>query len=281
MLFGTGERIAQRVAALTENRFQIRFFPAGEVVPGLQVLDAVQAGTIEAGHTPVYYYIGKDPAFAFFTALPFGLNARQNLAWLKHGGGDQLAAELLRDYNIVGFPAGDTGAQMGGWFRNEIKGLDDLKGLKFRIAGLAGQVFQRLGAVPHTIVGVMPEGFAFPVNDSYWTPLRLDPSSYPEGQGPTLTVFAPRSRARVTAPRTYGAPPDAEIPTTVSCSLTSAASMAAIPASKSSSAPSIARVSARSPPAMMPKTISGVTPNVGRHSDASSTPSRPDVPAPT
>jgi TRAP-type mannitol/chloroaromatic compound transport system substrate-binding protein len=148
VLFGTGERLAQRVAALTENRFQIRFFPAGEVVPGLQVLDAVGAGTIEAGHTPVYYYTGKDPSFAFFTALPFGLNARQNLAWLRHGGGDALAAELFQEYSIVGFPAGDTGAQMGGWFRNEIRTVDELRGLKFRIAGLAGQVFQRLGVVP-------------------------------------------------------------------------------------------------------------------------------------
>jgi hypothetical protein len=148
VLFGTGERIAQRVAGLTENRFQIRFFPAGEVVPGFQVLDAVQANTIEAGHTPVYYYIGKDPSFAFFTALPFGLNARQNLAWMQHGGGNALAAELFRDFSIVGFPAGDTGAQMGGWFRNEIRTVEELRGLKFRIAGLAGQVFQRLGAVP-------------------------------------------------------------------------------------------------------------------------------------
>jgi TRAP-type mannitol/chloroaromatic compound transport system substrate-binding protein len=148
VLFGTGERIAQRVGALTENRFQIRFFPAGEVVPGFQVLDAVQAGTVEAGHTPVYYYIGKDPSFAFFTALPFGLNARQNIAWMQHGGGNQLAAELFREYNLVGFPAGDTGAQMGGWFRNEIRTVEELRGLKFRVAGLAGQVFQRLGAVP-------------------------------------------------------------------------------------------------------------------------------------
>src|SRR5215213_6382373 len=132
VLYGTGERITQRVAALTDNKFQIRFFAAGEIVPGLQVLDAVQVGTIEGGHTPVYYYTGKDPSFAFFTALPFGLNARQNLAWLSHGGGGELAAELLRDYNIIGFPAGDTGAQMGGWFRNEIKSIDDLNGLKFR-----------------------------------------------------------------------------------------------------------------------------------------------------
>ncbi|HYZ31161.1 MAG TPA: TRAP transporter substrate-binding protein [Crenalkalicoccus sp.] len=148
VLFGTAERMAQRVAAITDNRFQIRTFPAGEIVGGLQVLDAVQAGTIECGHTPVYYYIGKDPAFAFFTALPFGLTARQNLAWLNHGGGNALAEELFKDYNMHGIPAGDTGAQMGGWFRNEVKSLDDLKGLKFRIAGLAGQVFQRLGAVP-------------------------------------------------------------------------------------------------------------------------------------
>ncbi|MEN0073706.1 MAG: TRAP transporter substrate-binding protein DctP [Paracraurococcus sp.] len=151
VLYGTGDRIAQRVAQLTDNRFQIRFFAAGEIVPGLQVLDAVQAGTIEAGHTPVYYYTGKDPAFAFFTAVPFGLNARQNMAWLTQGGGGELAAELFKDYNIVGFPAGNTGAQMGGWFRNEIKSIDDLKGLKFRVAGLAGEIVRRMGAVPTQI----------------------------------------------------------------------------------------------------------------------------------
>jgi TRAP-type mannitol/chloroaromatic compound transport system substrate-binding protein len=151
VLYGTGDRIATRVAALTDNRFQIRFFAAGEIVPGLAVLDAVQAGTIEGGHTPVYYYTGKDPSFAFFTALPFGLNARQTLAWLNYGGGNALAEELFRDYGIIGFPAGDTGAQMGGWFRNEIKGPEDLKGLKFRIAGLAGEIFRRMGAVPTQI----------------------------------------------------------------------------------------------------------------------------------
>ena len=148
VLYDTGERIAQRVAQLTENRFQIRFFAAGEIVPGLAVLDAVQAGTIEGGHTPVYYYTGKDPSFAFFTALPFGLNARQNLAWLQYGGGNELAAELFADYGIHGFPAGDTGAQMGGWFRNEVRSVEELKGLKFRVAGLAGEIFRKLGAVP-------------------------------------------------------------------------------------------------------------------------------------
>jgi TRAP-type mannitol/chloroaromatic compound transport system substrate-binding protein len=151
VLYGTGERMAQRVAQLTDNRFQIRFFAAGEIVPGLAVLDAVQAGTIEAGHSPVYYYTGKDPSFAFFTALPFGLNARQNLAWLQYGGGNELAAELFKDYGILGIPAGDTGAQMGGWFRNEVKSVEDLKGLKFRVAGLAGEIFRKLGAVPTQI----------------------------------------------------------------------------------------------------------------------------------
>jgi TRAP-type mannitol/chloroaromatic compound transport system substrate-binding protein len=148
VLFGTAERIAQRVAQITDNRFQIRAFPAGEIVGGLQVLDAVQAGTIEAGHTASYYYVGKEPGFAFFTALPFGLNTRQLTAWLRHGDGGRLCSELYRDYNCVAIPAGDTGAQMGGWFRNEIKSLQDVNGLKFRIAGFAGNVFQRLGAVP-------------------------------------------------------------------------------------------------------------------------------------
>jgi TRAP-type mannitol/chloroaromatic compound transport system substrate-binding protein len=153
ILFGTAERVAQRVAEMTENRFQIRTFPAGEIVPGLQVLDAVQAGTVECGQTSPYYYVGKDPSFAFFSTVPFGLTARQMNAWMRQGGGNQLANELYRDYGVVGLPLGDTGAQMGGWFRGEIRGLQDLQGLKFRIAGLAGQVFQRLGAVPTVIAG--------------------------------------------------------------------------------------------------------------------------------
>ena len=148
VLFGTAERIAARVAAITDNRFRIQVFPAGEIVPALAVLDAVQAGTLECGHTAAYYYLGKDPSFAFFTAMPFGLNARMNTAWMNHGGGNELGAELFDGYNIHALPAGDTGAQMGGWFRNEVRSLADLNGLKFRVAGLAGQVFARLGAVP-------------------------------------------------------------------------------------------------------------------------------------
>ena len=147
VLFGTGDAIAKRVAQLTENRFRIRFFPAGEVVPGPQVLDAVQSGSLEGGHGPLYYFGGKDPSLNFFTAMPFGLNARQNLAWMQHGGGNALCNEVMAGFNTVAFPAGDTGAQMGGWFRNEVKNLDDLKGLKFRTAGMNGMLFNRLGAV--------------------------------------------------------------------------------------------------------------------------------------
>jgi TRAP-type mannitol/chloroaromatic compound transport system substrate-binding protein len=153
IIFGTAELIAKKVAAATDDKFQIRTFAAGEIVPGLQVLDAVQAGTVECGHTASYYYVGKDPTFAFETTVPFGLNTRQQMAWMYNGGGIELFREFLKDYNIVQFPAGQTGAQMGGWFRKEIKTVDDLKGLKFRIAGIAGQVLAKLGVVPQQIAG--------------------------------------------------------------------------------------------------------------------------------
>jgi TRAP-type mannitol/chloroaromatic compound transport system, periplasmic component len=150
-IFGTSELIAKRVAAITDNKFQIRVFAAGELVPGLQVLDAVQAGTVECGHTASYYYVGKDPTFAFETTVPFGLNARQQNAWMTNGGGLELTREFLKDYNIINFPAGNTGTQMGGWFRKEINTVKDLDGLKFRIAGIAGQILTKLGVVPTQI----------------------------------------------------------------------------------------------------------------------------------
>lgn len=152
-LFGAGELIARRVSELTNGKFQIRVFAAGELVPGLQVFDAVQQGTVECGHTVSYYYVGKDPTFAFETQLPFGLNSRQNNAWLYHGGGMELMREFCAGYNVVNFPAGNTGTQMGGWFRKEIKGLKDLEGLKMRIAGIAGRVLQPLGVVPQQLAG--------------------------------------------------------------------------------------------------------------------------------
>ena len=151
VLFGTLEKVSARVAQLTDGKFRIQVFPAGEIVGGLQVLDAVQAGTIEAGHTASYYYLGKEPAFAAFTAMVFGLNTRQLTSWLRYGGGNELCDELYRDYSIKPLSCGDTGAQMGGWFRNEITSIDQIRGLKFRIAGLAGQLFTRLGAAPTMI----------------------------------------------------------------------------------------------------------------------------------
>ena len=152
-IYGAGENITRRVAEITEGRFQIRIFAAGEIVPGLQVLDAVQNGTVECGHTASYYYVGKDPAFAFATALPFGLNARQQNAWMYHGGGMKAMAALFKDYQCIQIPGGNTGAQMGGWFRKEIKSVADLKGLKMRIGGLGGQVLARLGVVAQQIAG--------------------------------------------------------------------------------------------------------------------------------
>jgi TRAP-type mannitol/chloroaromatic compound transport system substrate-binding protein len=152
-IFGASDVIANRVAAATDGKFQIRTFAAGEIVPGLQVLDAVQNGTIECGHTASYYYVGKDPTFAFDCAIPFGLNARQQNAWMLHGGGVELMREFFKGYNIIQFPAGNTGAQMGGWFRKEIKTVDDLNGLKFRIGGWAGKVLTKLGVVPQQIAG--------------------------------------------------------------------------------------------------------------------------------
>ncbi|MBE9604621.1 TRAP transporter substrate-binding protein DctP [Acetobacteraceae bacterium H6797] len=148
ILFGTADHIARRVAQLTDNKFQIRTFPGGEIAPPFAALEAVQQGSVECCHTASYYYVGKEPSFAFFTALPFGLTSRQATAWLQFGGGKELAAELFGDYNAVFFSAGDTGAQMGGWFRKEVKSLADVQGLKFRIAGLAGQVFTKIGASP-------------------------------------------------------------------------------------------------------------------------------------
>lgn len=152
-LYGAADLFSKRVAALTGNRFQIRVHGPDEIVPSLQVLDAVQNGTVECGHTASYYYVGKNPAFAFDTALPFGLNARQQNAWMYVGGGMQAMRELFAEYGCVQFPAGNTGAQMGGWFRKEVKSLADLKGLKFRIPGIAGQVLAKLGVVPQQIAG--------------------------------------------------------------------------------------------------------------------------------
>src|SRR6201995_2429606 len=150
-LYGGAETMAKAVAEATDNKFQIQVFAAGEIVPGLQVLDAVQNGTVEIGHTASYYYFGKDPTFTFGTSVPFGPNMRINQAWYMLGGGREVLNDFYKSYNVISLLAGNTGCQMGGWFRKEINTVDDLKGLKFRIGGFAGRTMQKLGAVPQQI----------------------------------------------------------------------------------------------------------------------------------
>src|SRR5262245_42524863 len=152
-LYGAAEVFAKAVAEATDNKFQIQVFAAGEIVPGLAAADAVQTGTVEMCGTASYYYFGKDPTFALGCAVPFGPNARMINAWWYHGGGAELMNDFYKKFNIIGFPTGNTGAQMGGWFRKEIKDVSDLNGLKMRIGGFAGTVLAKLGVVPQQIAG--------------------------------------------------------------------------------------------------------------------------------
>src|SRR6476661_6836615 len=152
-IFGAAEVMSKRVAAATGGKFQIQVFAGGEIVPPFGVVDAVQNGTIQCAHTAPYYFWGKDPSFALDTAIPFSLNARQTNAWQLFGGGNELFEEFYKAYNIYRVPAGNTGAQMGGWFRKELKTVADLKGIKMRIGGMAGKVMEKLGVVPQLIPG--------------------------------------------------------------------------------------------------------------------------------
>jgi TRAP-type mannitol/chloroaromatic compound transport system substrate-binding protein len=152
-IFGAAEVFAKAVSDMTDGKFQIQVFSAGEIVPGLQVMQAVRDGTVEVGHTASYYYIGVDPTFAFGTAIPFGLNPRMQNAWMFQGGGMDLMNKFYAKHKIHAIPAGNTGTQMGGWYRKEIKTVDDIKGLKIRIGGYAGQVITKLGGVPQQIAG--------------------------------------------------------------------------------------------------------------------------------
>jgi TRAP-type mannitol/chloroaromatic compound transport system substrate-binding protein len=152
-IWGGAVTISERVAKATNNKFQIQTFAAGEIVPAFGVVDAVQNSTVECCHTAPYYFFGKDPTFAFACAIPFGMNYRQQNAWMYHGGGLQLMRDFFKSYNIISFPAGNTGAQMGGFFRKEIKSVADMKGLKMRIGGFAGAVMSKLGLVPQQIAG--------------------------------------------------------------------------------------------------------------------------------
>ena len=156
-IYGGAETISQRVNELSGGNFQIKTYASGELVPGLEVLDAVQAGSVECGHTATYYYKGKNPCFAFGTSVPFGLTAQQQNAWLYEGGGNEILNKLFSDFGVISFPAGNTGAQMGGWFKQKIENLNSLQGLKMRIPGLGGEVMSQLGVN----VQVLPGGEVF------------------------------------------------------------------------------------------------------------------------
>jgi TRAP-type mannitol/chloroaromatic compound transport system substrate-binding protein len=152
-IYGGAELLAERVRQLTSGRMQIVVSPAGELAPALKVLSAVQDGTVECGHSASYYYVDRNKAFAFDCALPFGMTTRQQNAWVYYGGGNELLRRLFAEHGIVNFPGGNTATQMGGWFRNEIASLADLKGLKMRIPGIGGEIMSRLGVMPVSIPG--------------------------------------------------------------------------------------------------------------------------------
>jgi TRAP-type mannitol/chloroaromatic compound transport system substrate-binding protein len=150
-IYGGVEATCQRIAQLTDNKFMIQCFAGGEIVPPLQVWDAVQNGTVECGHTLTSFYIGKNPAVAFDSGLSFGLNTRQQQAWMNSGGGLELMHNLLKKYDLLSIPCGNVGVQMGGFYRKEINTVDDLKGLKFRIGGIGGLILAKLGVIPQQI----------------------------------------------------------------------------------------------------------------------------------
>jgi TRAP-type mannitol/chloroaromatic compound transport system substrate-binding protein len=152
-IFGAADVFAKKVGEMSGGKFQISTHAAGELMPAFGVVDGVQNATVEVAHTAPYYFFGKDECFALGCAIPFGLNSRQMTAWMIEGNGLKLMREFYAKYNIVNFLGGNTGAQMGGWFRKEVKSLADVKGLKFRIGGFGGKVFERIGGVPQNIPG--------------------------------------------------------------------------------------------------------------------------------
>lgn len=152
-LYGSAEVFAKAVKNMSGGKFEISTHAAGEIMPAFGNLDAVQQGSIEIAHTAAYYFFGKDPTFALGCIIPFGLNSRQMTAWMYEGNGLKLMREFYAKYNIINFPCGNTGAQMGGWFRKELKSVADMKGLKFRIGGFGGKILEPLGVIPQSIPG--------------------------------------------------------------------------------------------------------------------------------
>jgi TRAP-type mannitol/chloroaromatic compound transport system substrate-binding protein len=152
-IYGAAEVFSKAVKAMSGGKFEISVHAAGELMPAFGVVDGVQNATVEMAHTASYYFFGKNEAFAIGAAIPFGMNSRQMTAWMFEGNGRKLMNEFYNGYNMTSFAGGNTGAQMGGWFRKEIKTVADLKGLKFRVGGFAGKVLEKLGVVPQNIPG--------------------------------------------------------------------------------------------------------------------------------
>ncbi len=152
-IFGAAEVFAKKVKEMSSGKFEISVHAGGELMPPFGVVDGVQNGTVEMAHTAPYYFFGKDETFGLGCAIPFGLNSRQMTAWMVEGNGMKLMREFYKNYNIINFMGGNTGAQMGGWYRKEVKTLADIKGMKMRIGGFGGKVLERIGGVPQSIPG--------------------------------------------------------------------------------------------------------------------------------
>lgn len=150
-IYGSAEVFAQAVKSMTGGKFDVSVHQAGELMPAFNVVDGVQSGTVEVAHTAPYYFFGKNEVFAIGGAIPFGMNSRQLTSWMVDGDGGKLMGEFYDKYNVVPLVGGNTGAQMGGWFRKEIKTPEDIKGLKFRVGGFAGKVLEKMGAVAQNI----------------------------------------------------------------------------------------------------------------------------------